>query len=158
MYCPTFRKEPTGQVWCADVIGAGRKKLILVALLDENLRWLWAAVLKRVLSWIDAIELGSWFQLHLLVVCACSLTACEPMSLLVGRSFETLTAPNFKFPNYDSACELSFSHSGNQLPGYLLMTWTLDLPQTTAAANQYRAKRMISHLHEVHKHHAALPL
>ena len=35
VYCPTFRKEPTGQVWCADVIGAGRKELILVALLDE---------------------------------------------------------------------------------------------------------------------------
>ena len=35
VYCPMFRKEPTGQVWCADVIGAGRKELILVALLDE---------------------------------------------------------------------------------------------------------------------------
>ena len=48
-------------------------------------------------------------QHDLLVVCACSLTTCEPASLLVGRSFETLTVPNLKFPiNYDSACELSF--------------------------------------------------
>ena len=29
------------------------------------------------------------------------------MSLLVGRSFETSTLPNLKFPNYDSACERS---------------------------------------------------
>ena len=38
----------------------------------------------------------------------CSLTACEPASLLVGRNFETLTVPNLKFPNYDSACERSY--------------------------------------------------
>ena len=35
VYWPTFRKEPTGQVWCADVVGAGREELILVALLFE---------------------------------------------------------------------------------------------------------------------------
>ena len=46
-------------------------------------------------------------QCDLLVVCACSLTACEPASLLVGRSSETSTVPNLKFPNYDSACERS---------------------------------------------------
>ena len=44
------------------------------------------------------------------VVCACSLTVCEPTSLLVGRSFETSTVPNLKFPNYDSACERSHKH------------------------------------------------
>ena len=30
------------------------------------------------------------------------------MSLLVGHGFETSTVPNFKFPNYDSACEHSY--------------------------------------------------
>ena len=47
-------------------------------------------------------------QPDLHVVCPCSLTACEPASLLVGRSFETSTVPNLKFPNYDSACERSY--------------------------------------------------
>ena len=46
-------------------------------------------------------------QPDLLVACACNLTVCEPSSLLLGRSFETLTVPNLKFPNYDSACERS---------------------------------------------------
>ena len=41
-------------------------------------------------------------------LCAYSLTACEPASLLVGRSFETSTVPNLKFPNNDSACERSY--------------------------------------------------
>ena len=48
-------------------------------------------------------------QLDLLVVCTCSLTVYESASSLVGRSFETSTVPNLKFPNYDSACELSYS-------------------------------------------------
>ena len=43
-----------------------------------------------------------------LIVCAYSLTACEPALLLVGRSFETSTVPNLKFPNNDSACERSY--------------------------------------------------
>ena len=30
------------------------------------------------------------------------------MSLLVGRSFETSTVPNLKFPSYESACERSY--------------------------------------------------
>ena len=47
-------------------------------------------------------------QLDLLVVCTRSLTACGSASLLVGHSFETSTVPNLKFPNYDSACELSY--------------------------------------------------
>ena len=48
-----------------------------------------------------------------LIVCAYSLTACEPASLLVGRSFKTLTVPNLKFPNNDSACERSYYHIQN---------------------------------------------
>ena len=38
-----------------------------------------------------------------------SLTACEHAWLLVGRSSETLTVPNLKFPNYDTAYERSYS-------------------------------------------------
>ena len=51
------------------------------------------------------------WQSDLLVVCACSLTACETASLLVGCSFVTSTVPNLKFPNYDSACERSYYHT-----------------------------------------------
>ena len=54
-----------------------------------------------------------------LIVCAYSLTACEPASLLVGRSFETSTVPNLKFTNHDGTCELSYYMQNTMIYGTL---------------------------------------
>ena len=43
-------------------------------------------------------------------LCLNSLSACEPASLLVGRSFKTSRCPNFKFSDYDSVCEHTCSY------------------------------------------------
>ena len=75
---------------------------------------------------------------YLLVVCTCSLTACEPESLLGLTVLKLQGVPNLKFSNYDSACERSQSqaimanstwHLSVQIPWYsvvlllLLMIW-----------------------------------
>ena len=38
------------------------------------------------------------------------------LALLVGRSFETSTVPNLKFPNYDSVCERSYWDIYDSIP------------------------------------------
>ena len=42
----------------------------------------------------------------------------------MGRSFETLTAPNLKFPNYDSACERSLCYVGGKGGGGHCLAFT----------------------------------
>ena len=78
------------------------------------------SVLNGLGACIHAVGIGSEFSMHIWSCeqtattswSTCSLTACEPVSLLFC-SFETLRCPKLKkvpkkFCNYDSACEYSY--------------------------------------------------